>query len=96
MVVTPDLMGRDLDNRTILPGVSVQTVLVLVLGSLGLFLLISLLAAGRRGQRPSRYRPGEPWRFEPVWWTANPAGASLPDTAQHAASTPKGGASGGW
>ncbi|HTK64351.1 MAG TPA: hypothetical protein VL595_18315 [Pseudonocardia sp.] len=73
-----------------------QTVLVFVLVPLGLFVVISLLAAGRRRQRPSRYRPGEPWRHEPVWWTANPAGAPLPEEPEHVASAGKGGAEGGW
>jgi hypothetical protein len=73
-----------------------QTVLVFVLVPLGFFLLISLLAVGRRRQRPSRYRPGEPWRHEPVWWTANPAGAPVPAQAEHPGSATKGGADGGW
>jgi hypothetical protein len=73
-----------------------HTVLVFVLVPLGLFLLISLLAAGRRRQRPSRYRPGEPWRHEPVWWAANPAGAPVQDQVEDAANAAKGGAEGGW
>jgi len=73
-----------------------QTVLVFVLVPLGLFLVVSLLAAGRRRQRPTRYRPGEPWRHEPVWWTANPAGAPRPELPENVASGTKGGAEGGW
>ena len=73
-----------------------QTVLVFVLVPLGFFLLISLLAGGRRRQPRPRYRPGEPWRHEPVWWTANPAGAPVPEQTQRAASAAKGGADGGW
>jgi hypothetical protein len=74
-----------------------QTVLVFVLVPLGFFLLISLLAGGRRRQPRPRYRPGEPWRHEPVWWTANPVGAPvIPEQTQHAASAAKGGADGGW
>lgn len=73
-----------------------QTVLLYVLVPLGIFLLISLLAVGRRRKLRPRYRPGEPWRHEPVWWTANPAGAPLPEQPEHAASAAKGGADGGW
>lgn len=73
-----------------------QTVLFFVLIPLGLFLLISLLAAGRRRQRPSRYRPGEPWRHEPVWWTANPVGAPTQEQTEYVAGATKGGAEGGW
>ena len=73
-----------------------QTVLVFVLVPLGLFLAVSLLAAGRRRQRPTRYRPGEAWRHEPVWWTANPAGAPLAEHDEPLTSAAKGGAEGGW
>lgn len=73
-----------------------QTVLVFVLVPLGLFLVVSLLAAGRRRQRPTRYRPGEPWHHEPVWWTANPTGAPPPEQTEHLTTAGKGGAEGGW
>jgi len=73
-----------------------QTVLVFVLVPLVLYGLISLLAAGRRRQRPSRYRPGEPWRHDPVWWTANPVGAPVRAPVEHVGNATKGGAEGGW
>ena len=73
-----------------------QTVLVFVLVPLGLYVVVSLLAAGRRRQRPTRYRPGEPWRHEPVWWTANPAGAPIREHTEPMTSAAKGGAEGGW
>jgi len=47
------------------------------------------------GRRP-RYRVGQPWTFEPLWWTANPAGAQLPPPAEHLVSGGKGGARGSW
>ncbi len=63
-----------------------QTVLVYVLVPLLSCVLISLLAAGRRrSRRPRpRYRPGEAWPHAPVWWSANPDGVRLPDSAEPA------------
>jgi hypothetical protein len=76
-----------------------QTVLVFVLVPAAIFAGVALLAAGRKKAAPARYRPGEPWKHEPVWWTANPAGAHLPDSApelESPATATKGGADGGW
>lgn len=52
-----------------------ETILIYVVIPLGIYLLIYLpvLASGKN--RPRRYRPGQKWPYEPVWWTANPAGA---------------------
>ncbi|MBO0851410.1 MAG: hypothetical protein J2P20_18260 [Pseudonocardia sp.] len=77
-----------------------QTVLLYVVVPAALYLLISLLAAGRRLFRRPRYRPGEPWKYPPVWWSANPEGAGLPEVAEHEhaelARTSRGGAHGSW
>lgn len=73
-----------------------QIVLLYVAAPAGLFLLVALLAAGRRRTRRPRYRPGDPWRYEPVWWTANPHGARLRDSAESTVGASKGGADGGW
>ncbi|HEX4356786.1 MAG TPA: hypothetical protein VH141_04660 [Pseudonocardia sp.] len=75
-----------------------QTVLLYGALPLGIYLVISLLAAGRRLARRPRYRPGEPWRYPPVWWSANPAGAGLPEATEHAepAGASRGGAHGSW
>jgi len=52
----------------------VVTVLVYVLIPAGVLAGIALvLIAPRLGTRP-RYRSGQPWDFDPVWWSANPAG----------------------
>jgi len=77
-----------------------ETVLLYGVVPLGLLLLISLLAAGRGLARRPRYRPGEPWRYPPVWWSANPEGAGLPEVAEHEpaelAGASRGGAHGSW
>jgi len=75
-----------------------QTVLLYAALPLGIYLVISLLAAGRGLARRPRYRPGEPWRYPPVWWSANPEGAGLPEVTEHAeaAGASRGGAHGSW
>ena len=73
-----------------------QTVLFLVVVPVALYVLIALLAAAPRLRRRTRYRVGQPWTFEPLWWTANPAGAQLPPPAEHLVSGGKGGARGSW
>jgi hypothetical protein len=49
-----------------------------------------------RKKRPQRYRLGQPWNFDPLWWTANPEGAHLPAAQPQAASGQRGGARGNW
>jgi hypothetical protein len=73
-----------------------QTVLFLVVVPVALYVLIALLAAAPRLRRRTRYRVGQPWTFEPLWWTANPAGAQLPPPAEHLVIGGKGGARGSW
>ena len=75
-----------------------QTVLVLVLLPLALYVVIALLAAGRKRSRRTRYRPGDSWDHAPVWWSANPAGARQAVPAEHGehAGGARGGADGGW
>lgn len=81
-----------------------QVVLLLVLPSVAIYLGVALLAAGRRRTRRGRYRPGDAWNHEPVWWSANPVGAALPaggrDPAEASGapgtSETKGGAGGVW
>jgi hypothetical protein len=73
-----------------------QAVLFLVVVPVAFYVLIALLAAAPRVGRRPRYRVGQPWTFEPLWWTANPAGAQLPPPAEHLVSGVKGGARGSW
>lgn len=73
-----------------------MTVLIFVVPSVGLYLLIALLVVGsRRGRRP-RYRVGQPWPYEPLFWTANPQGAQLPAAVAHTDGGTGGGARGNW
>ena len=78
-----------------------QTILVLAVIPLAIYGLIALLTLRGRAGKPARYRPGQEWDHEPVWWTANPAGVGAAHTRRHAQSEPavrggKGGASGSW
>lgn len=73
-----------------------ETVLLLVAPPIALYLLIALLVfVPRRARRP-RYRVGRPWPFEPMFWTANPAGAQLPEPDKRAEVGERGGARGKW
>jgi hypothetical protein len=81
----------------------VQTVLVYAAIPLGIYAVVALLTLRDRVAKAPRYRPGQPWDHEPVWWTANPAGVGG-DHAGHGSSpsggagkrTAKGGARGSW
>ena len=77
-----------------------QTVLLYVVLPLAIYLGIALLAARRGLSRRPRYRPGEPWRYPPAWWSANPEGAGLPEVSEHepaeVAGASRGGAHGSW
>jgi hypothetical protein len=64
--------------------------------SAALYLLIAVLVAGPRMARRPRYRVGQPWPHEPLWWTANPAGAQLPAADGHVVTGERGGARGSW
>lgn len=73
-----------------------ETILYFVVPTVGLILLIAaLVVLPRRARRP-RYRAGQPWPYEPQWWTANPAGAQLPDATDNPVAGTRGGARGSW
>jgi hypothetical protein len=90
----------------------VQTVLVFVAIPLGVVLIFAAMIFGRSSLRQSnRYRPGRPWKFEPVWYLPHPTvirasaaerraldARSRPAIESHEAPTPSavGGASGEW
>ena len=44
---------------------------------LGALALLALLTMARPGSRPARYRVGDPWDHEPVWWVGNPKGSGV-------------------
>lgn len=77
-----------------------ETILYFVVPSVGIYALIALLVAGPKLSRKQRYRVGQPWPYEPLFWTANPEGAHLPVVDGHAAGTrvgaERGGARGSW
>ena len=73
-----------------------QTILVFVVPTVGGYLLIAYLAAAPRLARRQRYKAGQPWTFEPLWWTANPEGAHLAAVHSHPTSDERGGARGSW
>ncbi|HXV93510.1 MAG TPA: hypothetical protein VD813_09455 [Pseudonocardia sp.] len=73
-----------------------ETFLYFVVPSVGLYLLIVLLVVAPRLRRRPRYRVGQPWTFEPLWWTANPEGARLPPAEEHTVTGARGGARGNW
>ena len=61
----------------------------------GLIVLAVVLNRRRHTRRP-RWRAGQAWPYEPIWWTANPEGAHLPARAARSASGERGGAHGSW
>lgn len=72
-----------------------ETLLTFVVPPVGLYLLIALLVvAARQARRGSRYRVGEPWRYEPMFWTASPGGGH--DAPPARADGMRGGARGDW
>lgn len=78
----------------------VQTVLAFVLPPVVIYAVVALLTIAPKSAKRPKYRTGEKWTYEPVLWTANPAGAHLPahvdhiEPAEGAATT--GGARGHW
>ncbi|WP_026421265.1 hypothetical protein [Actinokineospora inagensis] len=79
----------------------VETLLVFAAIPLAIYGVIALLTLREKFTKAPRYRPGQEWEHEPVWWTANPVGVGATQrTHDVAASSPahtaQGGASGGW
>ena len=73
-----------------------QTLLVFGIPVVGIYFLVSLAVVSRKKVKRKRYRVGEPWSYEPLWWTANPEGAHLPAARSPAAAGERGGARGSW
>ena len=50
-----------------------ETILVFVVAPLAVVLLLALLTIGpaARNRRP-RYKPGQPWSHEPIWYEPHP------------------------
>ena len=75
---------------------ALQTFLVFVVPVVGIYFLVFLTCFGRKQAKRKRYRVGEAWDYEPLWWTANPEGAHLPAAHAPAAAGERGGARGSW
>lgn len=77
----------------------VETVLIYVLIPAAIYGVIALLTLLPKSTRVARYRSGQPWTYEPVWWSAAAAGAHRQQESAPAAEpvrTARGGARGNW
>ena len=81
-----------------------QTIGVYVLIPLAVFGVLALFTLWPKIARGPRYRPGQEWPHEPMWWIGNPDGIGRLGTsgtpgAEHggpATTTARGGARGSW
>jgi hypothetical protein len=82
----------------------VETVLIYVLIPAAAYGVIAALTLLPKFARGPRYRPGQPWTYDPVWWSANGVvdaarGGVLPAEnlpAESSVRTARGGARGNW
>ena len=80
----------------------VQTVLIYVLIPAAFYGVIALLTLWPKSARAARYRAGQPWTYDPVWWSANgvvSANGTRPTEntpADPSVRTARGGARGNW
>jgi hypothetical protein len=84
----------------------VETILVFAGIPLAIILLLALLIFVPGGRKRSRYKSGQPWEHEPIWYEPHPdgpAGGHGPQAALTAGSSghspaggPLGGARGTW
>ena len=72
-----------------------EVVLVMAGVPAAIMVVLGLLTLRPHLARARRYRPGQPWDYPPVLWTANPPGWRARSTDHHR-SAPRGGASGHW
>lgn len=78
-----------------------QTIGVYALIPLAVYSVLALFTLWPKISRGPRYRPGQEWNYEPVWWTGNPDGVGQPTSPPAegevpARSTAHGGARGSW
>ena len=77
---------------------------ILIYGVIPLVVLLLLFAATMvrsSGRKAARYRVGDDWPHEPLWWIGNPKGTGLPEPTVDAVGTTatrtaRGGARGTW
>lgn len=53
-----------------------ETILIYVVIPLAVYLVVFLPVMASGNSRMPRYKPGQQWPYEPVWWSANPAAQS--------------------
>lgn len=75
-----------------------ETTLVFVAIPLAIYGFFALTTLRSNFASKPRYRPGQPWDYPPVWWSANPEGLGevYVDGRQNAPSKVRGGARGNW
>lgn len=79
-----------------------ETILIyVVIPIVVLLVLFALTALRPSGGKAARYRVGDDWPYEPLWWIGNPKGTGLPEPTVDAVGTPttrtaRGGARGTW
>jgi hypothetical protein len=81
----------------------VETILVYAVVPLAIIAVLALLTLVRGRRTRPRYKPGQAWDHEPIWWEPHPDGAgghgnghaALPAGTTPAAG-PRGGARGTW
>ncbi|MET0191387.1 MAG: hypothetical protein ABW212_20475 [Pseudonocardia sediminis] len=61
----------------------VETLLAFVVAPGALYGAIALWTSAGSRRRRARYKAGDAWPYEPLFWTANPEGAHLPAHAAH-------------
>ena len=76
----------------------VETILIYVLIPAAIYGAIALLTLlPRSAARVTRYRPGQQWTYEPVWWSASDAHRQQEGApAAEPVRTARGGARGNW
>jgi hypothetical protein len=90
-------------STTVLRVSPLTTILLYVVAPVGGFLLIAAATLIRPSSRGARYRSGDEWDHEPLWWMGNPRGSGVAGptveavpaspAAEH---TARGGARGTW
>ena len=73
-----------------------QTLLVFGIPVAAVVFLVVLAVVGPKHAKRKRHRAGEAWEYEPLWWTANPEGAHLPEATARSTAGERGGARGSW
>ncbi|WP_414940628.1 hypothetical protein [Amycolatopsis sp. cmx-11-51] len=52
----------------------VETILVFAVIPLAIYAICGVATLRSKGAGVARYRPGQPWEYPAMWWSANPDG----------------------